>query len=569
MPHVQLDDTDLFPRANRRPNPAEEAAVKRILAEEEEDLVRLNVSIKEKQKNLDRAQEDVSLLKERMLEVKMRQAVIIQLRDGLQNGLEIIRGMDILGEETNFAAQKSKEKGEDENTINCSRKLKNLLQSRETTISGILKQIEDAESLIARQAETLAIAYEELQTSLFVKRISQETLDSTVSQSLQVVASIQSKKNVLRPIWRLPHEIWNQIFHETAYRPLSQAEDIDWNKFLKICRQPLILSAVCYQWRSICRADPRLWKDPVLYIQDDDDYPSNFDFQTYCALTAGIFDTLTIVTHEAPESLSSHSLREHLSHIKALNITCTNALLTFDSPMPVLEELNIDLQDGHYFPNLISVIRQSGTNLRKLYFAGVLEPDEGSPTTTTRTTLAKLREISMSCQNLLEYFVPNFVCPSLQKISFLMSGMPGEMNWDSFFAQGDLATTIEDVDIGSMRLDVVQNIILPFLDKLRNLNTLTLQGESVEPILQAGISIMTDVPDDDVYSSLYLSTLETLRIKSYTGTGELVLQYVEALQGLPRNDANEENYLKRVIFRYCPHVTYDVKSRLAGLHPDD
>lgn len=239
--------------------------------------------------------------------------------------------------------------------------------------------------------------------------------------------------------------------------------------------------------------------------------------------------------------------------------------------MPVLEELSIDMQDGFRFPGLITTIHRSGTNLRKLHFVGEFDPDE-SHVAEVRTTLGSLKEVSMSCFNLMECFIPNFLCPSLQKISFPTPEMPEEEpDWDPFFAQGSLATTIKDVDICSMGCDDVQ-LILPFLDKLQNLNTLTLQGESVQHVLHAKISIMKDAPDDEGYSLLCFRTLETLKVKYYTGTGEVVLQYVEALQGPQRNHANQDSVqscLKAVIFEGCPHITYDVKSRIDVLYPDD
>ncbi|KIM24538.1 hypothetical protein M408DRAFT_331754 [Serendipita vermifera MAFF 305830] len=81
---------------------------------------------------------------------------------------------------------------------------------------------------------------------------------------------------------------------------------------------------------------------------------------------------------------------------------------------------------------------------------------------------------------------------------------------------------------------------------------------------------MAGVPDQG-YSLLCFSTLETLKIKSYEESGEVVLQYVEALQGLQLNDANQDSVqdrLKRVVFQDCPCITHDVKSRIAVLYPD-
>ncbi|KIM24541.1 hypothetical protein M408DRAFT_317549 [Serendipita vermifera MAFF 305830] len=562
MSNAQLDDTDLFPRANRNPTLAEEAAVKQILAEEEEVLARLNVSIEKYKKNLDLAQKNVSLFKERMAQAKARQSLAVQLRDDLRGGLENMQRINTL-EEAGVVTDTEA----DEDTVHHKQELQAILQSRKVIVQGITKQIEDAESSIMRQTKALAIVRGEFQGSLSVEGISIQTLRSAMRQRKQLLLSIQSKKNVLRPIWRLPHEIWSQIFRETTHRPLSRAKYIAPSE--EAWRQPFTLSAVCYQWRSICRADPRLWQDPVVIV-DDENHPTESDFETHLALTAGVLETLTIFARGLSEPISSHSILKQLSSIKALNVliadiwgsTCTNTLLTFDSPMPALRELSIDMQEDHDFPGLFATIHQSGTNLRKLHFVGDMNPGESSPTPDTRTTLANLQEISMSCQNLLQYFVPNFMCPSLQKISFPTPEMPQETNWDLFFAQGSPATTINEVDIFSMDCDVVQNI-LPFLDKLRNLNTLTLQEDSVEPVLQAKISVMTDAQSGEGYSLLCFRTLETLRVKSYTGTGEVVLQYVEALQGLQGNDANQDSIqdcLKAIVFEDCPDITESVKS---------
>ncbi|KIM24536.1 hypothetical protein M408DRAFT_317538 [Serendipita vermifera MAFF 305830] len=536
MLSIQLDDADLFPRSNRHPTLAEEAAAKQILAEEEEDLVHLNRAIEKKQKSLDRAQEDVSILKESILKAKTEQAAAVQLRDHLRNGLEVIEGLDAL----------------------------------EAVSRVITTQIENTDWLIRQETEALAIARTNFQGSLFVEQIRKQALDSAIVQHKKLSASIRlKKKNFRRPILRLPPEVWNNIFRETAYQPLCAPTYKRWRDIPKTWRQPFILSAVCHQWRLICRADPRLWKDPVIIIEDSNKAALS-DLLTHCVLTAGHFNTLTIVAQEVESPLRDCGLCEQFSRIKSLNILI--AALKFDNTMPALEELIIDMEDGYYFPDLIATIHQNGTNLRKLYFVGGIDSEEENPFAGTRTRLENLQEITMSCHNLLEYFLSNFVCPSLQKISFTTSVVPDEPDWNPFFDQGNLALTIKEVDICSMDHEDVYEGIIPFLDRLQKLKTLTVHGNSVVPIIETRISAMTDGPDDEEYSLLCFLTLEMLIIKSYTGTGEVILEYVEALQGLQRDDSNQDSVqdcLKAIVFEDCPDITQDVKSRIEVLYPDD
>lgn len=240
--------------------------------------------------------------------------------------------------------------------------------------------------------------------------------------------------------------------------------------------------------------------------------------------------------------------------------------------MPALEELGIEMEDDKCFPGLIAAIHQSGKNLRKLHFVGTIDSEENDSPAESRTRLENLQEISMSSQNLLEGFAPNFVCPSLQKLCISTSQMPDEIDWDPLFAQGNLAVTIKEVDISSMDCDVIQEGIIPFLGRLQTLKVLTLHRDSVEPIIQTRISAMTDIPDDEGTPLICFSTLETLIIKWYDGTGEVVLQYVEALQRLHHDDTGQgsvQDCLKSIVFEECPNITQDVKSRIEALYPDD
>ena len=95
---------------------------------------------------------------------------------------------------------------------------------------------------------------------------------------------------------------------------------------------------------------------------------------------------------------------------------------------------------------------------------------------------------------------------------------------------------------------------------------LSLQGESVEPIIQARTSVITagtdDYDDNDEHSLPCVSTIQTLDIRSYTGTGDVVLQHIQAVRQANAEYAIGQHKLQEVTFYDCPNVTEATKASI-------
>lgn len=250
---------------------------------------------------------------------------------------------------------------------------------------------------------------------------------------------------------------------------------------------------------------------------------------------------------------------EFATSIKA--VTCIGAVLEFHYPMPCLEELVIDvIIPSDRLPELIPILRASKGSLRKLHVIADIEVQ--GDVDQEPVTLEKLEDISLSLWNLVDNFSPAFIFPSLSRLSiadFDMAGMERD-DWEHFFARGDPSTTIKYLSLPYIECGDVQDII-PFISMMQALDTLSIQGESVELIIQARMNVITagtitDYDENDECSLRCFSTIKTLTIVSYTGTGEVVLQYIQAVQQAKASGyATGQSKLQEVTFDDCPNVT--------------
>lgn len=284
-------DTNIFLRSNYAPSPEEETRITVLLAKEEQDLARLNELIEECKKNQELSRRDIDVLKMRLSTTQLRMDVASQLLGRVRNGLENTRKAEV----TQYLPSTSSSGEGNNESIYHRQGLNHIRQIYETIVHGTLKHMEDIEALIKREARTVALVQKELQGSLFVERTGQMTLESIVEAREMLLKSINSKKNLFRPISRVPPEIWTEIFRETAFEAPDMTTEFDWHTSSKPWRQSFTLSAVCYQWRMICQADTMMWRNVVVVFQDDE-HGFVSDPSTHCSLSKGMLESLTLVT---------------------------------------------------------------------------------------------------------------------------------------------------------------------------------------------------------------------------------------------------------------------------------
>lgn len=609
-----------FRRSNYAPTPKEEAMITALLAKEEQSLARLNETMQECKQSQERSRRVVEMLQKRISAANSRMCIASQLRDRIWNGLESAREVEV----PKCQSSTSSLGEEDEESTYHQQELTSIRNIYETMIHGTLKQLEDIDILLKRQAETAELAQKELESALFIESIGQTTLESTVVQQEILLTSMHSKKSLFRPIWRVPLEIWTQIFRATAFQSPSLTTEFDWHTSSKPWRQPFTLSGVCYQWRVLCRTDPIMWKNVVIILQNEE-RSSLSDFQTHCSLSRGMLESLTLVTRDINPLEPYTLLKEQFSTIKELKILncdatgnedysiptidwwptlppvfelhicefginehssgtlpprfatsirtviCKGVLLEFLHPMPCLEELVIDIDpgEGRYpeIPGMIPALRASHGSLRKLHITANIEMRGDA--NHEPVTLENLEEVTLNFWDLVDCFSAAFLYPSLRRVSIIDSNMSEvERNeWERFFMRGDPSNTIKYFSLSSINCDEAQNMI-PFVSMMRRLDTLSLKGESVEPMIQARTSAITagtitDYDNNNERSLPCFSTIQTLDIHSYTGTGEVVLQYIEAVQQANAlGHVTGQSELKTVTFDDCPNVTETMKASI-------
>jgi hypothetical protein len=128
-------------------------------------------------------------------------------------------------------------------------------------LGPMLLQLGEQIDALGREIRTLWDKIRQLEAELVGWRTSKRLIEHTVKRIDANYSSIESDlriaRNPLRPIWRVPSEVWVKIFgdsiQEAKYRYLERQNNLG-------MRPPIFdLSQVCQSWRYLAHSTPELW----------------------------------------------------------------------------------------------------------------------------------------------------------------------------------------------------------------------------------------------------------------------------------------------------------------------
>ena len=258
-------------------------------------------------------------------------------------------------------------------------------------VENLLVQIESLKSTTLSHAECMAT---ELAAHESIEQQSQISVDSLTQSIDALTHSIRQKRTVLRPIYRVPTEILEQIFEcATLDERLTLRRGLNFpvtsyshkkHIYHKLPRIPTILASTCRRWRMIALNMARLWS--FLCVPRSVNCASNGFQRTFVVGLSTFQQAKSCIGASECELVVGPTtnwgmITEHLRSIPASQISTMNILLP------------PDLLDFSQFPTP-SVLRIIGAH-HYLREPPVLRPSISLPT----SVLAKTRELS--CHHLL------------------------------------------------------------------------------------------------------------------------------------------------------------------------
>lgn len=376
------------------------------------------------------------------------------------------------------------------------------------------------------------------------------------------------------------------------------------------------------RWRCISESTPLLWRNPILVIGVDGALSGPL-FDYYLNYSNGELSRLTITTiHPRFTSCKSVPLFMQLTRIKSVNtlhfdvtnmestgleelwsylpsptalsiadfsqqdggiisipsrfcssitrFTVRNRGIMLPDEAPILEELSIT-RPFVPLPWLRPTINRA-CSLRSLEFSGSANQTrdpESSP-----IVLPVLESITCSLLSLSLQLGSAFHMPSLRRLCILPGRRPTLNDWTQFLAIGNRVDSIEELSIISRNIDRALKL-MPHINCLQRLTVLEVRGDAVDAILQARIrSMATQEVGSSGPTLSCLLHLELLVIDWYDGTGEVLLQFIEATKAarLAQERSAEEMELSdtssldlgsRQLFDlhllHCPHIEPEIR----------
>lgn len=206
--------------------------------------------------------------------------------------------------------------------------------------------------------------------------------------------------------------------------------------------------------------------------------------------------------------------------------------ISFQSATPLLEEMRIIYSANHagqgpQLPPIHSILK-GGNAIRILEIRGWLA-GSSFPAEPFQCTLENLQEITMTPQMLLTLFGgADYTLPSIRSFNIVTPVEVDPLAWEVSLSTKGISEAIQEISIPSMNVKDVEKII-PCINIFKALGTLRIHGDSVEPFLKSRASVLRSYAQDRSYSTNpTLEALNSLYVISYGGTGETILDFIEA-----------------------------------------
>lgn len=615
-------DTDLFLRSNRAPNPAERTIISSMIQRDEQTLVFLQAHAEKCIIGDNKARSAVSTQSDRLSKAKYRCEAAISLLEALKHSVATIGQVNMtLNQDHSMNDQET----EDISVLH-NEELRVMIQARSDACTHLQEHIDKAERSVHKQTETVAMAKEDLQALLSIERLSRMAVESVDTQIYQLKSSLEKKKNMFRSIWRVNSDVWRIIFTYSGFIPPKQEDSLYWeveSPTWPAWRQPLVISAVCHQWRVICRNYPPLWRDAVVvYGKKRTFAASKNDLELFVQLSTSTLHTLTVVmgaiqpevyanllsTLQSINSLkilhyiSSKGLQDRFSHTVILREFCQSIPSISEvyvrgsksNVMPIsiksactslvtlgcLNAYPVDLLETKLqklmiitrntkLTTILPLLRIHGSHLKVLDVAGDVQPDADRP----RISLEKLEDLAMDFKSLTKSLSSSFYLPRLRRLNIMGCNNTDIVDAETFLASGDHIDRIEEVALYDMGVGDLP-ILNRFLTQLRSVRRLIVHEGCVDLFLQVGTNALVRDPTMLDDQSSFVLNLEELIVRSYDGDGTVVLYFVMAVVETQRRCMESSEYtdgdsedasiaFERVVYWGCPHISTSMQKAIS------
>lgn len=324
-----MDNIVSLRRFNAPPTPHEEAGIRALTKADQEYLETLNTKESELRNSLETAKFNVAVRRANLLKAELAHQLSARLLEGLK--LAIASTSDINMHASEFMDQDELDMG-----ALVEQELRPLVQSQEYVKQVLQTEIDKAENHMRISIDAAAIAREDLHGALSIEQFTNDSLNACTAHTAQVTASLSSKLNRFRPIWRIADEVWALIFEEVTHQLFEVNMKIPWHEEMEetsgtiskpsLWCQQIYLLAVCHGWRRILQTTPRLWRRPVLLIHAQKSLSIKL-FQYHLDITNGSFDQLTVIaagpTRVSPLTEALRSLFRQIRRISSLHFETT------------------------------------------------------------------------------------------------------------------------------------------------------------------------------------------------------------------------------------------------------
>ena len=431
---------------------------------------------------------------------------------------------------------------------------------------------------LAQTTKEYYVAFEDHQDSLLHLDLAIKAV-ATVKEVISTIEKsnnsdrIQLKK---RNMWKLPGEIWGQIFSEAMSLGKRISTDIssppeEWERGTGV----LVLSAVCQEWRSIANGMALLWStlhvNPAAYSESALSMLVDLHIERMrsmpCTLVFRVEYSVPIPDGTGSWTKALQNLEE-LHHLHFQIYPSASSLVTeLCEFLPPPRELTIESINSGFVPN-VSLPQRIGTRMTNLslFFSHVKEPcnaaltriifhHESTEAATTvaewapmaiqslehavllqsgdkvepleaRITLPRLQYLETHLSYLINPFLSTFIVSNLSHLSLASINDESTHSWQDIAVQLGGESNLETLSLRSMdEYDV--EVIVDSLDTLSSVTTLELYGCSVEPALTKLSELMESPTKRDL-----LRRLSTVVVSEYQGDGLAILACARVIANL-------------------------------------
>lgn len=614
-----METQSSFRRHNQPATSAEYPKIQLIIAKQQESLRILQENENHFQSMLQEAKDGIKTQYDLIHKAKLRFNVAISLYESLKESKEKVLALglnekDQAQSEMRPISQKLKIEVED---------LNSLLQERDHAAAQLDCLVETAELSLRKASEAVSTASMGLQGLLQLEAISEESLKLCSTQALQTQSSLSTKLDLFRAIWRVPDDIWIQIFQIVTNDDFDIYSEDAWNKAVSAdgpWSHLTRLLGACYSWRRIFYETPSLWQSPIIFVDRETGglgevsniYSKHSKAITRLTVTtwgkrfagSSLFVSSPFLSQIRSvrsirinlTALTGHTIEEYLEkrmlpsfeelyvadfyggkttftvpgHIcPHIRKSTTGAFWpTFDDITPSLEELHIRVPQGLSVETslLHKLLGKNGKHIRLLDLIGGIKVDTRPPIL-AQDALDQVVEISTTFDTLVYHLGQHYSLSSIRRINVAFPLGVALSAWDQFLSSSNHAANIQEVSIPSAdEADILP--LIPYIKRLKGLKILEIHGDSVEPFFEAQVH-KTEPPVDEDDSLAYKGMkLEKLILISYLGMGDIIKEWLDMVKAIQfslnmGNDGDAVGDMGApmidVVLFDCPNVSLDTQ----------